>query len=202
MDAFAWPVAVLIIVLFTLVFFRKEISSLLNRTKEVGTGGLKAYDNPPPPAADEKKSVEEFFRSFENPLLLEAEELILKDLKDRKIENVQDREKTLVRALASTNLILHFEKIHGSIWLSQLTTLRYLNPRDTGVERGDLFPFYEAAKAAYPNWYDTYSFDQWLSFLQSFNLVGVKDSRLFITVAGRELLKYLAATGKSDPYFG
>ena len=202
MDAFAWPIAVLVIVLFALVFFRKEISALLNRTKEVGTGGLKAYDNPPPPAVEEKKSVDEFFRSFDNPLLLEAEDLILKDLKERKIENPQDREKTLVRALASTNLVLHFEKIHGSIWLSQVTALRYLNPRDAGSESKDLYPFYDAAKAIYPNWFENYPFEQWLTFLQSLNLVGSKDSRIFITVAGREFLKYLAATGKSDPYYG
>lgn len=202
MDAFAWPVAVLIIVLFALVFFRKELSSLLNRTKELGAGGLKAYDNPPPQPADEKKSADEFFRSFENPLLLEAEGLILKDLNDRRIEAPQEREKTLIRALASSNLVLHFERLHGTIWLSQLATLRYLNQRDTGAERAELYHFYETAKASYASWYENYSFDQWLGFLQSFNLICSNDSRLFITVAGREFLKYLAASGKSDPYYG
>lgn len=203
MDAFAWPAAVLIIVVFALIIFRKEISSLLNRTKEIGTSGLKAYDTPPTQPTDEKKSVDEFFRSFENPLLLEAEELILNDLKNRKIETSQEREKTLLRALASTNLLLHFERVHGTIWLSQLAALRYLNQRDTGAERADLYHhFYETAKAAYPNWYENYSFDQWLEFLQSFTLVALKDSRLFISVAGREFLQYLTATGKSDPYYG
>jgi hypothetical protein len=63
-------------------------------------------------------------------------------------------------------------------------------------------PFYEVAKVEYPNFYENYPFDRWLGFLRAFNLVLERDATVLITVAGREFLKYLIATGKAGPYHG
>jgi len=198
----AWPVVVLIIVLVALILFRAQLGALISRTKKVGKGGIETFEGQPPQPTEEKKGVEEFFRSFDSPLLVEAEQLILNDLKERKIEVPADREKTLVRALASTNIVLHFERVHGVLWASQLACLRYLNPRDQGAEITEIVPFYELAKTEYPSWYENYPFDRWLGFLRSFNLVLERDSTILITVAGREFLKYLVASGKAGPYHG
>ncbi len=196
----AWPVVALIVWLVALFLFRAPVSALIGRTKKVGKGGLEIFENQPAQPTDEKKGINEFFRGFDSPLLVEAEQLILKDLKDRKIEGPDDRERALVRSLASTNTVLHFERVYGLLWASQLTCLRYLNSRDQGAEVIEIVPFYELAKAEYPNWYENYSFERWLAFLRSFNLVGGSDLHVFITVAGREFLKYLVATGKAGPY--
>ena len=198
----AWPLVVLIVTLVALLLFRPQIGALIGRTKKVGKGGIETFESQPAQPMEEKKGVDEFFRSFDSPLLVEAEGLILKDLKERKIESSGDREKTLVRALASTNIVLHFEQVYGLLWASQLACLRYLNPRDQGAEATEIVPFYELAKANYPTWYDNYSFDRWLGFLRAFNLVLERDSRVFITVAGREFLKYHVAAGKAGPYHG
>lgn len=202
MDAFAWPIAVVVVVVFALVLFRRDFSALINRTKEVGTGGLKTYENQPTQPVEEKKGVEDFFRTFENPLLIEAEGLILKELEGRNIKVAADREKALVRSLASSNILLNFERALGSIWQSQLSLLQYLNSRDLGSELSELGAFYMDAKGKYPSWYEDYSFDQWLGFLRSHNFITQKDSRVFITVAGREFLKYLIAAGKGGPSYG
>jgi hypothetical protein len=199
---FAWPSVVLVIALTIIFLFRPQIAELITRTKKLGKGGIETFETQPSQPTEEKKGVEEFFRSFDSPLLLEAEQLILKDLKERKIETSGDREKTLVRLLASTNIILHFERVHGIIWASQLACLRYINPRNQGADVAEITPFYEMAKAEYVAWYDGYPFERWLGFLQSFNLILERDSRLFITVFGREFLKYLIATGKAGPYHG
>lgn len=198
----AWPVVVLIIVLVALILFRAQLGVLISRTKKIGKGGIETFEGQPPQPMEEKKGVEEFFRSFDSPLLVEAEQMILNDLKERKIEVPADREKTLVRALASTNIVLHFERVHGVLWASQLACLRYLNPRDQGAKIAEIVPFYEFAKTEYPSWYENYPFDRWLGFLRSFNLVLERDSTVFITVAGREFLKYLVASGKAGPYHG
>src|SRR6266568_2992240 len=201
-EILAWPVVVLVIVLVLIFLFRAEFGALIARTKKVGKGGLETYEGQPPQPKDDSKGVEQFFRTYDNPLLLEAEGLIMKDLKDRKIENHADREKTLVRALASSQLISHFERLDRGIWASQLALLRGLNTREGGTEAHELMPLYEDAKTNYPSWYQDYSFEQWLGFLRSFNLVTQKDSRYFITVAGREFLKYLIAVGKAAPLHG
>jgi hypothetical protein len=197
-----WPGVTLVLGVIALFLFRQQLAVLISRTKRVGKDGLETFESQPAPPTEEKKSVEEFFRTFDNPLLLEVEQLILKDLKDRKIEAAPDREKALVRSLASTNLILHFERVHGLIWASQLTSLRYLNPRDEGADRSELVPIYDAAKADYPERYENYPFERWLGFLKDANLIRERDSRVFITVQGREFLKYLIASGKSGPYYG
>lgn len=198
----AWPSVVLIIALVAIFLFRSEVGALIGRTKKVGKGGIETFEGQPSQPTEEKKGVDEFFRSFDSPLLLEAEKLILDDLKARHIDLAGDREKTLLRALAANNILLHFERAYGSLWASQLACLRYLNSKDQGVDVAEIVPFYEAAKAAYPAWYANYSPDQWLGFLRSFNFVGDRGSVAFITVAGREFLKYLVASGKSGPFHG
>lgn len=135
-------------------------------------------------------------------MLLDAERRILDDLKTRHIDAPADREKTLVRALASNYIILHFERAAINLWASQLACLRFLNSREGGADISELVTFYNLAKDEYPTWYENYPFDGWLGFLRSFNLVGEKDSKAFITVAGREFLKYLVAAGKAGPLHG
>ncbi len=198
----AWPGTVLIIVLVAIFVFRGQLAALIGLTRQIWMEGHETCDAQPARPTEEKKGVEEFFRSFDNPLLVEAETLIIKDLKDRKIETTADREKALVRALAASNIIQHFERVHGVIWASQLACLRYLNPRDKGADISEFIPFYDAAKADYPSWYENQPFERWFGFLRVFNLVLEQDSRVFITVAGQEFLKYLVAARKSGPYYG
>jgi hypothetical protein len=198
----AWAAVVLIVVLVAMFAFRGQIASLIGRTRKVGKGGLETFDTQPAQPTQEKKGVEEFFRSFDNPLLVDAEARIVADLENRKIETPADRERALVRALASSNIIQHFERAHGAIWASQLTCLRYLNTRDEGADTAELVPIYEVAKEEYPSWYEGQPFERWLGFLRAFDLVLERDARVFITVAGREFLKYLVAAGKSGPYHG
>lgn len=197
----AWPVVVLILGLVSVFAFRTQIGGLISRTKRFGKGGIETFDSQPAQPTEEKRGVEEFLRTFDNPLLIEAEQRILNDLKDRKIDTPTDREKVLVRALAATNLVLHFEHVHGLIWASQLSALRYLNSND-GIPAQDLMPFYESGKADFPVWYEDRPYDKWLGFLVAFNLLTQQDSKIFITVAGREFLKYVISVGKAGPYYG
>jgi hypothetical protein len=145
----------------------------------------------------------EFFKSFDNPLLLEQEGRIRDDLKAKMIESPDDKEKVLIKTLASTQLLLFAERILRIIWASQVELLHYINPRnDNGVDISEIKPFYEKAKNLYPSWYANYPIEGWLGFLLNYNLLTEKDSRYFITVAGREFLKYLIATGLAAPIHG
>jgi hypothetical protein len=79
---------------------------------------------------------------------------------------------------------------------------RFLNARDEGGQISELTPFYEAAKMIYPLWYRNYPFEGWIGFLESSKLILLRESRFFITIAGREFLKYLVGTGKTGPFHG
>ncbi len=136
-------------------------------------------------------------------MLIEGEELIRKDLKARIIEVPEDREKALIRALAATNITLHFERFYQAIWASQISALRYLNARIDGANDIDLSSlFYEKAKIEYPSWYTDYSFEKWLGFMESAKLIQRRNGQLHITILGREFLKFLIDTGKPGPFHG
>jgi hypothetical protein len=198
----AWPGVVLITALIALFLFRAPLTALIHRTKSVGKTGLETYEAQPAKPGDETKAIEEFFRTFDNPLILEAEALIQNDLKQRKIESPSDKERALIRSLASTNIILHFERVHSLIWASQLALLRFLNARDDGANVSHAIGFYEMGKKEFPAWYESYQIDQWLGFLESNNLIAKRDSRIFISIGGREFLKYLIAVGRPGPSYG
>jgi hypothetical protein len=148
------------------------------------------------------ESVAEFLRSFDNPMLLEGEQRILADLRQRRIEAPADREKALIRSLAATSTLLHFERIHKTIWAGQLTCLRALNTRIDGLAPEEIRPLYETAKAEYPGLYENYPFEAWMGFLERHGLLRHQNARAFITVEGREFLKFLVADGRYGPTHG
>lgn len=197
----AWPVAFVIICIAGFLIFRAQVANLIARTRKVGKGGLETFEAQTP-EKETSKGAEEFIRAFDNQLLVGIESSIQRDLETRKITTPADRERTLTRALAAAQIALHFERLSRAIWASQLELLRFVNSRQDGVPLAELMFFYERAKSAYPDWYEAYAFDAWWGFLQSFNVVAVQDSRAFITVAGREFLKFLVDTGKAGPYHG
>jgi hypothetical protein len=206
MDKFAlsldWPTAATIVAVVLAVIFRRELGQLISRTKKVGATGLETYDASTPPTQPERKGVEEFIRSFDNPLLVEAEAAIAKDLKDRNINSPADRERTLIRALASQNILGHFERVANSVWASQMLLLRFANTQAAGVPLADAKLFYDDAKSKFAAWYENYTFERWLGFLESHKLIQNSNGTLLISAAGREFLKYHVHTGRSGPNYG
>lgn len=201
LSAVAWPVVGLILGLVFLLKFRAELASLIGRTQKFGKG-LVDFEGQQAQPKDDHKAVEEFLKTFDNPMVVENEKLILKGLEEKKITNPEDREKALLRSLAATGVVLHFERAHSSIWASQLGGLHFLNPRAEGADVSELVPFYDQAKAQFPPLYENYTFAQWLGFLELQSLIAKKDTRVYISVAGREFLKYLVAAARVGPYYG
>ena len=74
---------------------------------------------------------------------------------------------------------------------------RFLNAWDEGTQISELTSFYDVAKLMYPLWYQSYPFERWIGFLESFNSILRRESRFFITITGRDFLKYLVGTGVS-----
>ena len=88
------------------------------------------------------------------------------------------------------------------MWASQYSLLRYLNQRHGGADHAEILPFYDAAKTTYGPIYDNYPFENWLGYLKSYKLIAEQNDRIFVSVAGREYLQYVVATGKTAPTFG
>jgi hypothetical protein len=203
MDAFAWPAAALLLGFGFLLIFRRPISSILDRTRKVGKGGLETFDSPQLPAPAQKPDpLAEFMGTYDNPLLREQEDAILMDLKERGFADTAAAQKVLVRSLAGTQILLHFENISASIWASQISLLTHLNSRPAGATLGEVRPFYDNARKQYPAAYQNYQFEPWLAFMESFNLIERRKGVIFLSKVGREFLKWRIEAGRAGPFFG
>lgn len=204
-ELLKWPIAFILVAFGALLLLRKNLAVLLDRTKRVSREGLETFEPQAPQATAApagSAGADEFLKTFDNPLVREQEALIHKDLKDRHIDDVAGREKVLVRALAATYIRFQFEILYQSIWHSQVKSLQFINGRAEGVVPADLTPFFDEAKKQWPSFFEHYMFDQWFGYMRSQSLVTEIAGRCFISVRGREFLKYLIDTQKTGPLHG
>jgi len=87
-------------------------------------------------------------------------------------------------------IAVHFYHIYNLIWGSQIALLNFLNAKIYATVE-DLRGFYDFAAIQYPDTYASYSFDQYINFLRSQNLLRVDNDVYQITVKGRSFLLFL-----------
>jgi hypothetical protein len=197
-EIFAWPIAVVVLVSFALILFRKAIERLLDRTTRLGKEGLIASNKSQDVSKESKPStVEDFLKkTFDNALLVEVEEKLKQQLDAIDAKNPTEKEKLLLRLLASLVIIQSFDRTYFLIYGSQLVTLQHLNDlRGQKVLVSDLITFYDIAKKSESQFYAQYPFDRWFEFLISSFLVRKDGDFASITLRGKEFLKYLIEQG-------
>lgn len=203
LDTFAWPAAFLILGVVFMLIFRRDIKSLLSRTRKVGREGLETFDSPQLPASRERPDpLQEFLGSYDNPLLRENERHIEDELRQRNLTDPDAARTALLRSLAGTQILLHFERAQGVIWASQISALTYLNSQIDPVSPDQLRPFYNNASENYPAMYANYGFEDWLRFLRTSLLVEDNEGGLAISMVGREFLKWRIEAGRAAPFHG
>jgi hypothetical protein len=203
LDAFAWPIAFVLVALVFMGMFKSPISALLNRTKKVGKSGLETHDHAQLLApAEDRSALADYMGQWDNPLLKEQEAEILKDLEDRGLGDPEAARTVLVRTLAGTQLRLLFENIQTSIFASQIALLIHLNGLPEGLEISGARVFFEGAASDFPTLYEGRTFEDWAGFLGSFNLVTTEHQRVGISRVGREFLKWRLEDGRLGPTYG
>ena len=197
-----WPLAVVLLGVVAILVFRPQLARLIDRMQQIKAPGVAiqaaAAQTGSGSAAQESapKAAEELRKMFDNQIVVEREELILTDLNKRQVHG-PDREKFLLRFASAISFAWQFENIYNLIFGSQLALLHQLNTMaPLGVPIADARRAFDAACRSYPDFYKTYSFDQWMAFLQGQALIlRSGNDRVSITVAGREFLKYLVERG-------
>ncbi len=197
MTWITWPMVGLILGLVAMLVFRRPLTRLLDRTRRIGKTGLEAGEQPKELSQPVGASAsEELRRLFDNALLVQREDMIRGDLAKVTFRDSTDRETFLVRVLAAASIVQRFEQIYRGIWGSQLGALHFLNSANlTGVDPGQVRPWYDQAVARHPELYESYTFEQWLGFLGSQTLIVTTASGIAISLEGREFLKYLLHQG-------
>lgn len=193
-EILVWPLVVVILGLI----FKKSIERLIDRTTKVSKSGLVAANKPQEAVESPKASnVNEFLKkTFDNALLVELEDILKKQVDALNPTSHEERERLLMKLLASILILSIFDSTYYLIYGSQITALQHLNNfRGDNIPTTELKLFYDAAKNVDPQFYRNYSFDSWLKFLESSLLIKYEGKNVAITIRGKEFLKYLVDQG-------
>lgn len=199
MEHLAWPIVGLILGLVVIFVVRQPFCRFLDRARRITRDGIETDAVPQVSRAEIRPSaMEEFQRFFDNALLVQREIQIRTELERVSFADINERERVLIRLFAASSIIQAFEQTYASIWGSQLGVLQFLNSAGTdGVQSSVLQTWYHQAAAQYPDVYENYLFDQWLGFLETHALILRRETAVFISLEGREFLKYIFHQGYS-----
>ena len=206
-NALKWPAALIAIVFFLVVKLKSSIEFLVRGIKSVKYGQISAEVGPN--VQDNEKTTlvstgreetdiltDKELYSFSSDIIERAKTILEGDLK---INSLQDQTAKLDRLYKYCQaLLIHrmYERLYNSIYGSQLYILDALNTY--GTARKDVFkPFFDSAVARHPDFYGTYSYDDYFDFLVRMELVSESKGVYRITNIGRDFLKFIIETNKT-----
>ena len=195
-------IATVAIAIFFMVYFRKNIRKLIDRFKGGRAGNYGVDCSGVPSQTAEKIEVDpakELMDSFNSPLVLERENLIREELQKKGIlTDTKKAAEVLMRYMAALQVLIDFQNIDSLIWGSQLYILEALNEIKAGLSKEHIkSSYYDKAKEKFPEQYYEYSYEQYIQFLITNNLLLEQEGKYVITVKGVEFMRYLVAIGKS-----
>lgn len=200
MEHFAWPIAVVLIVVIFIAVFYKTIRQKLGGIATIDGKKVQFEQSLVQQKTENKSLIEELEREVDIKLLKEAEELVRKNLKINEHNKPQETIDLLVKYISVQGLVQRFEDVYRSIFGSQLDLLKHINA--SYATKKDLKIYYDTAVTAFPALGD-YSYDEYFDFLTGNNLITRADDNSYgITIFGREFLTYLIkkAYSFSKPY--
>ncbi len=197
MEFLAWPGVVLILGVIFIFVFKQPISRFIDRTQKVGKTGIETGSGAQTSGVTPKLSAaDELLKTFDNTLLVQKEEYIRNELEKLNLGQGPDRDRVLIRLLAALSIGQSFERTYYFIWGSQLGALELLNEfGESGLETEILRPSFEQAAAREPERYRGDTFERWLAFMEVSQLINKRDGKVYITVEGKEFLKYIVHQG-------
>ena len=204
-----WPIAVIVIVIIVVLLLKKSFQDLLTRITKLKYGETVAEVSQVRQETNEKslvaqnqidkpnETIEKALGIFSNQTLDRAKNVVETESKINELTDDNKKIETLIKYSEALYLILSFERLYNNIFGSQLYILDFINTNNSET-KNDLKIFYDNAKERHPDFYETYSYDEYFNFLINHELIIVnKDDTCGITWLGRDFLKYLIETGKT-----
>lgn len=136
----------------------------------------------------------------DTPLINEQVDAIKADLTKRGLTFDSSTDEILIKHLAATQIALNFETTYNLIFGSQLTLLKELNAiKPQGLSKQEVELYISRVFKQFPNSYNDWDFDKYLSFLYSSFLILKTDAEtIHITVRGVEFLSWIVRVGKRE----
>jgi hypothetical protein len=195
-DVLKWPVLILILVLL----IKKPIVDLINRVTKIGHGGTSLEAEQQKSAEKQEKrqisNVDRALGLFRPETVEFFKSAVLQETNLDSIPTDKEKTELLINYSIALYIIKHYEMIYNAIYGSQLMILQQLNTF-AYEDNETLKRYYDYAVERSPKFYDNYSYEDYIEFLYSFNLIVLEDDGVKITILGVDFLKYITETGKS-----
>jgi len=207
LGVISWPIITLIIFLI----LREPLKNFINNIKKIGYGGagIETEHTSKQKDDEEKSPIELLSKGASNKDLDKAINLFSKETIELfanavksetmldSFQKLEEKQEILFKYSQVIYLIMHFNKIYNSIYGSQLRLLQRLNS-SLNENKETIKGFYDYAKSTFPKTYEGYTYDNYLDYLSSFNLIIVENGNTInITILGRDFLKYIIESGLS-----
>lgn len=173
------------------------------RITKISKEGLTAERTPEAQQEQSESSVEAVQQLLDfvgNSIVINEQECRIKsDLKAKGLSYDTDTDKVLIKHLAGTQILLAFERIHGSIFGSQIVLLKKLN-EVSGQGRSIEFvdEHISGVKEIYSESLSSWSNPQYLNYLYSQSLIILLGEQIHITNLGVEFLTWMARNGRRE----
>jgi hypothetical protein len=198
MEYLAWPIVALILGIVFLVMFRRNIGGSIDKLQKIERLGVSMGTGQTQTAPENRSSgFQEMMDPLNSPLLLQQEKIIRDGLKSKGITNEQEIIQILTRALAKASFGLRWEQAERFIFGSQLGVLVAMNANALGLTIQQAKEFYDAATRQFPATYKNYRFEQWLQYLEGYQLISKGGNGYQITIEGKEFMAWLIYIGRT-----
>jgi hypothetical protein len=202
-EAFAWPAVSLILGVVAIFTFRGPLVRKIERISRAGKDGV-SFERPQDPEQPQTDalSFDELMKQPISATVLEREKVVTGQLAKLPLKTDAERISVLQRVVASTNIDLEYTRIAHIIFGSQLNFLVQLAGTKHGLPRSQAESTFADAKAHFSELHGERSFEIWLTYLESSNLLHNQGERLDITQYGSDFLKFLVDTRLAYDRYG
>ncbi len=195
-EVLIWPAVVVVLAIVlgivALIVLRPALMRLIDRISKAGKDGVSFSEH-----TQERGEIQtplSFVDLMEYPIsatALEREKIIKEQLQTFDLKSNDEKIAVLVRSLATTRIEMEFNNISNIIFGSQVTLLVQLSSTTRSIPLTNAEEIYRQALNAFPSMYENRTFNDWLDYLLTHNLVVRKDEKIDITQAGTDFLKHL-----------
>ncbi|MEW6648021.1 MAG: hypothetical protein AB1450_12545 [Pseudomonadota bacterium] len=203
LNAITWHHLTFIFAVIFIFAFRSPLSNLIRRTTKIDKEGLVAEPSAESQREDTKTSTEAVQQLLDvvgNSIVInEQEQSIKNELTAKGLPSDTNTAKVLIKHLAGAQLLLAFERIHSSIFGSQIFLLKKLNEvAGQGRNTDFVHKHIDRVKELYPDNLGSWTYEQYLNFLFAQLLITKNDNQIHITNLGVEYLTWVARNGRRE----
>lgn len=203
LQSITWHHLIFIFAVIFIFVFKEPISGLIRRTTKIDKSGLIAESTPESQREKTETSaeaVQQLLDAVGNSIVInEQEQFIKNELKEKGLSIDGDSTKVLIKHLAGTQILLAFERVHSSIFGSQIQLLKKLNEVAGQGRTTEFISSYIAdVKKLHSAQLNDWTEDQYLSFLFSQILITKQNNVFHITNFGVEYLTWMVRSGRNE----